>query len=141
METRRGPATATKSSEEPKSSVEPPRPLLDSTQRKEIRNYIDAYKAEIVDSSSIEIDDGEVERIKQRYQEMMTYKNTMENAGQAYWKDGFRKIETEAEGGKATTQLKSVTEERHRDSPMSSGERVESKRSVGIPRVSPTKSR
>ena len=139
VETRRA-GTAAKSIEEPKSSVEEPRPLLEATQRQAIRNYIDAYKSEIVDSSSIEIDEAEVQRITERYQEMIVYKNTMENTGKAYWKDGFQVIEGLDEV-KIDAQPKSQREDRRTDSPRTSRERVETKRSVGIPRVSPAKSK
>lgn len=57
-------------SEAPLTVREEPRPLLDPTQREEIRNYIEAYKAEIVDSSSVEIDEAEVLKMKERYQQL-----------------------------------------------------------------------
>ena len=47
-------------------------------------------------------DEGEVERIKQRHQEMTTLKNTMENAGKDHRKDGRNNIEgAEMDGGRA----------------------------------------
>lgn len=60
-----------------------PRPLLEPETRQEIRDYIEAYKAEIVDSSSVEIDDKEVQRIKSRYQDMMMYHR--EIGGRIFW--------------------------------------------------------